>query len=227
MSLTSYGLSLYKRLYQEPERLLLYCDICHHIWYFSQYWTAVMASSGFYFEKRRKKTHMGLLWQSRQSTWIFGSVLQVNWPDVAACRQHFTDRHRVDWSETYPLVADRTQTKRGSGGINPAHQFGYILGFKAREEWAKGCYWPEGIFFSPSVVSFKRFLKAWGAETFQYFDTPERNERRKKTFFCKWFFLSFVRWLFKHYLRTVSGLQDCQLRTQLSQLCKWVRKYCW
>lgn len=57
---------------------------------------------------------------------------------IGLMRQHagstLTYRHGVDWSETHQLVADRTQTKHGSGGINPAHQFGNILGFKVREK---------------------------------------------------------------------------------------------
>lgn len=63
----------------------MFAVICNIVCYI-EYRTAVMASSGFCFEK---KFHLELSWQRRQHTSIFGRSLQVNWLVVAVCTQRF------------------------------------------------------------------------------------------------------------------------------------------
>ena len=62
--------------------LIDYCNISHYTQYFSEYRTAVTASLGFYFEKKK---HVELLSQWRQCTSTFGRLLHVNSPEVEAC----------------------------------------------------------------------------------------------------------------------------------------------
>ncbi len=58
--------------------IIEYCDICHHLLYFSQYRIAVRASLSFYFEK---KMNTKLLWQPRQRALLFDEVERLSQVD--------------------------------------------------------------------------------------------------------------------------------------------------